>query len=273
MSATGIKYFTLAFLLSDGGCNPKWDGSRPLIGGDDQAKINAIRAAGGDVIVSFGGWSGRKLGEACSTVAALAGAYQKVIDAYHLKAIDIDIEASEFSNATVRQRVIGALKSVKASKPGIRTYVTFGTAPGGPDPTGRDLINKGAAAGLDNDGWTIMPFDFGHHSGAMGAVTVSAAEGLKNAVKAAYGYSDVVAYSRIGISSMNGKTDDPTETVSLDDFHTIVGYAQQHHIARLTFWAVNRDRACTGGLSAGVSCSGVDQPPYAFTKILARYTG
>src|SRR6266511_663504 len=60
MSATGVKWFTLAFMLSDGTCNPKWDGSRPLTGGDDQNKINAIRAAGGDVIVSFGGWSGNK---------------------------------------------------------------------------------------------------------------------------------------------------------------------------------------------------------------------
>src|SRR6185295_1809024 len=46
MSATGIKFFTLAFMLSDGGCNPLWDGSRPLTGGDDQSKINAIRGAG-----------------------------------------------------------------------------------------------------------------------------------------------------------------------------------------------------------------------------------
>lgn len=45
MSATGVKWFTLAFVLSDGSCNPKWDGSRPLTGGNDQSKINAIRAA------------------------------------------------------------------------------------------------------------------------------------------------------------------------------------------------------------------------------------
>jgi chitinase len=272
MSATGIKYFTLAFMLSDGGCNPKWDGDRPLTGGDDQAKINAIRGAGGDVIVSFGGWSGNKLGEKCSSASALAGAYQKVIDAYRLKAIDIDIEATEFSNGTVRQRVINALKTVKSNNPGIKTFITFGTTPSGPDSTGKDLITKGAAAGLDNDGWTIMPFDFGGHTGTMGAASVSAADGLKNAVKTAYGYSDTVAYSKIGISSMNGKTDEADETVTIADFQTILAYAQQHHIARLTFWSINRDRACGGGTDAD-SCSGVSQQPYAYTKILAQYTG
>src|SRR5438034_2749032 len=101
----------------------------------------------------------------------------------------------------------------------------------------------------------------------MGQVTINASEGLKNAVKSAYGYSDAVAYSKIGISSMNGKTDESDETVSTGDFQTILGYAQQHHIARLTFWSINRDRSCGSGSDAD-SCSGVSQQPYAYTKIL-----
>ncbi|MFF3694219.1 chitinase [Streptomyces sp. NPDC002221] len=273
MAATGVKWFTLAFILSDGGCNPKWDGSRALTGGSDESAIKSIRGAGGDVVVSVGGWSGNKLGEKCSSASALAGAYQKVIDAYHLKALDIDIEDTEFSNATVRQRVVSALKIVKTNNPGIVTYVTMGTTTNGPDGNGKDLINKGAAAGLANDGWTIMPFDFQGHSGTMGSVTVNALEGLKAAVKSAYGYSDDAAYRHIGVSSMNGKTDESDETVSTNDFQTILGYAKQHHIARFTFWAVNRDRQCGSGGDAGSSCSGIGQSPYAFTKIVAQYAG
>jgi len=272
MSSTGIKWFTLAFMLSDGTCNPLWDGNRPLTGGMDQSKINAIRGAGGDVIVSFGGWSGTKLGERCTSATALAGAYQRVINAYGLKAIDIDIENTEWASSTVRQRVIDALKIIKANNVGIKTYITFGTTPTGPDSTGRDMINRGAAGGLNNDGWTIMPFDFGGHSGTMGQASVAAAEGLKSAVKSAYGYTDSVAYSKIGISSMNGKTDESDEIVTLTDFQTILSYAQQHHIARLTFWSINRDRQCASGLTAD-SCSGVSQSPYAYTKIIVQYAG
>src|SRR5262249_4993641 len=109
MRATGVRWFTLAFILSDGTCAPAWDGERPLTGGDDQAEINAIRAAGGDVVVSVGGWSGEKLGEACTSASALAGAYQRVINAYRLRALDIDIENTEFNSGTVRQRVVNAL--------------------------------------------------------------------------------------------------------------------------------------------------------------------
>ena len=98
MQLGGVKDLTLAFMLSHGSCNPEWDGYRPLAGGADQAAIEAIRGAGGDVDVSFGGWSGKKLGSSCKSVSALAGAYQRVIDAYSLKAIDIDIEHTEFTN-------------------------------------------------------------------------------------------------------------------------------------------------------------------------------
>ncbi|MGC4996937.1 lectin [Streptomyces sp. DT195] len=269
MNATGVKWFTLAFVLSNGTCNPQWDGGRPLTGGVDQQTINTVRGAGGDVIPSFGGYSGNKLESSCTSAAALAGAYQKVIDAYRLKAIDIDIEADAYSNATVQQRTVDALKTVKADNPGIKVYVTIGTGQSGPDTS---LINRAADSGLQVDGWTIMPFDFGGAGQNMGTLTTRAAEGLKNALKSAYGYSDDQAYRGMGISSMNGITDD-NETVTPADFQTILGYAQQHHLARLTFWSANRDRPCSGGYPNDDMCSGVAQGAWQFTGIFAKYTG
>ncbi|RNG27477.1 chitinase [Streptomyces botrytidirepellens] len=272
MSATGTSQFTMAFMLSDGGCTPKWDGSRALTGGTDQSTINAIRAAGGDVTVSFGGWSGNKLGEKCSSASALAAAYQKVIDAYRLKAIDIDIEASEFENATVRQRVIDALKTVKQKNSGLKVYVTFGTTTTGPDANGTDLVKRGAKAGLDVDGWAVMPFDFGQGSVDMAAATKSAVDGLKNTVASAYGLSSDAAYRKVGFSSMNGKTDVAGETVTLANFNSMISYAKSHHLARVSFWSLNRDRKCGSGTDAD-ACSGINQGTYDFTRALAGYTG
>ncbi|MBA6437887.1 chitinase [Streptomyces sp. GMR22] len=272
MSATGTQQFTMAFMLSDGGCTPKWDGSRALTGGNDQSTINSIRSAGGDVTVSFGGWSGNKLGEKCSSASALAGAYQKVIDAYKLKSIDIDIESTEFENATVRQRVIDALKTVKQKNSGIKVYVTFGTTTSGPDSNGKDLVRRGATAGLDVDGWTVMPFDFGQGSIDMAAATKSAVDGLKNTVASAYGLSSDAAYRKVGFSSMNGKTDVAGETISLNNFKDMVSYAKTHHLARVSFWSLNRDRKCGSGTD-GDACSGIDQGTYDFTKALAGYNG
>jgi Ricin-type beta-trefoil lectin domain len=266
-NATGVRWFTLAFVLSNGACNPQWDGFRALTGGVDQSTIAAIRAGGGDVIPSFGGASGNKLERSCTSAAALAGAYQRVISAYGLRAIDIDIETDAYSDAAAQQRTVDALKIVRASNPGVHLYVTFPSNQSGPDAS---LINRAAAGGLTVDGWGIMPFDFGGAGQNMATLTIQAAEGLKNRLVSAYGYSADVAYRHSGISSMNGITD-VGETVTVANFQTILGYAQQHHLARLTFWSVNRDRQCAGGLSD--NCSGVGQASWDFTRVFAQYRG
>jgi hypothetical protein len=271
MSATGIKWFTMAFILSSGGCNPAWDGSRPLTGGNDQAVINSIRSAGGDIVPSIGGWSGNKLGPNCSTPEALAGAYQKVIDAYGLKAIDVDIEnTDEFENATVQDRILNALKIVKANNPGLRTILTFGTSTTGPTYWGNRLIEQAKALNAGIDVFTIMPFDFGGGSDMYGN-TVNASEGLKAKLKSTFGWDDATAYGHIGISGMNGLSDQQ-ELTSTAIWTQIRDWANSRHIARLAFWSVNRDRPCPGG-GVTSNCSGISQSNWQFTSITAGFTG
>ncbi|WP_405905640.1 MULTISPECIES: fibronectin type III domain-containing protein [unclassified Streptomyces] len=271
MSSTGIKWFTMAFILSSGGCSPAWDGSRALTGGNDQSVINSIRAAGGDIVPSIGGWSGNKLGPNCSTPEALAGAYQQVINAYGLKAIDIDIEnTDEFENEVVQDRILNALKIVKANNPGLRTIITFGTTTTGPTYWGNRLIERASALGANIDVFTIMPFDFGGGADMYGN-TVNATEGLKTKLKSTFGWDDTTAYSHIGISGMNGLSDQQ-ELTSPTTWTQIRDWANSHHIARLAFWSVNRDRPCAGG---GVvsNCSGISQNNWQFTSITAGFTG
>ncbi|WP_133913942.1 carbohydrate binding domain-containing protein [Streptomyces sp. NBC_00582] len=271
MSATGIKWFTMAFMLDGGGCNPMWDSTRPLTGGVDQTVINQVRSAGGDVVPSFGGWQGSKLGANCSSASALAAALQKVIDAYALKAIDMDIEnTDEFENEAVQARILTALKTVKANNPGLRTIVTFGTSTTGPTYYGNRLIEQAKSIGADIDVFTIMPFDFGGGSDMYGN-TVNATEGLKAKLKSTFGWDDATAYAHIGISGMNGLSDQQENTTPAI-WTQIRDWANSHHIARLAYWAVNRDRSCPGG---GVvsNCSGISQSTWQFTSITAGFTG
>ncbi len=273
MSATGVHDLTLAFMLSKGSCDPEWDGQRPLIGGPDQSAIDAIRAAGGDVVVSFGGWSGKKLGSSCHTTAALAAAYQKVIGAYSLKAIDVDIEHGEIANKKTRKRVVEALAIVQREDPAIEISITLGTAESGPEAQGLSLIDDAAAIGFQPTAWTIMPFDFGPAQSDMGHASIRAVEGLAGDLAAAYAINSEQAYAHAGISSMNGRTDESSETVTPGDFETILAFAQAHHLARLTFWSVNRDRECPGSVTVSDECSGISQAPWAFTKLIAQYHG
>src|ERR1035441_5278095 len=60
--ASGIKFFTQAFVLDGGGCQASWGGRTPLAEETSLGPAIAnLRARGGDVIVSFGGAGGREL--------------------------------------------------------------------------------------------------------------------------------------------------------------------------------------------------------------------
>ncbi|MBX6385513.1 MAG: fibronectin type III domain-containing protein [Microbispora sp.] len=269
MNATGVKQFTMAFMLSGGGCTPAWDGSRPLSGSPDATAISQIKAAGGNVQISFGGWQGNKLGPNCSSSSAFASAVQQVINAYNPAVVDFDIEnTDEFENEAVQDRILGGLKIVKQNNPNVKVVVTFGTTTTGPSWWGTRLINQSKALGVNIDNYTIMPFDFGGGAN-MYQNTVNAAEGLKNALKAAWGWSDAQAYAHMGISGMNGLSDQQ-ELTSVSTWTQIRDWAKSKGLGRLAFWAVNRDRGCPGG---GVvsNCSGIAQNDWDFTRVTAGF--
>ena len=78
----------LAFVVADpdDACTPSWGGAYTLDqAGDDlelDRRITQLRAAGGDVMVSFGGQANEELAVACTDQAALDDAYRAVIERY-----------------------------------------------------------------------------------------------------------------------------------------------------------------------------------------------
>jgi hypothetical protein len=267
MSATGIKSFTMAFMMS--GCTPMWDSVRPVTGSVDAQTISAIKGAGGSVQVSFGGWSGQKLGPNCASSSDFAGAVQQVINGVGPAVVDFDIEnTDELENAVVQDRILGGLKIIKQNNPNTKVVLTFGTSTTGPGYWATRLITQSQALGVNIDNYTIMPFDFG--GGAdMYQNTVNASEGLKNALKSAWGWTDAQAYAHMGISGMNGLSDQQ-ELTSLAIWTQIRDYANSKGLTRLAFWSVNRDRGCPGG-GVQSTCSGISQNDWDFTRITAGF--
>src|SRR3954470_8760640 len=134
MNATGQKAFQLAFILAPngGGCTPTWDGTRAVSSDTDAAAmISRIRANGGDVSVSIGGYGGTKLGQTCGSPEATASAYQQVIGKYSLKAIDFDLEEPEYENTAAIHNEVGAAKILQQNNAGLYVSITTaGTAAG-----------------------------------------------------------------------------------------------------------------------------------------------
>jgi hypothetical protein len=57
--ATGVKHYTLAFIVADQKNQPAWAGVIPLSNNFYASQIASLRALGGDVIISFGGATGK----------------------------------------------------------------------------------------------------------------------------------------------------------------------------------------------------------------------
>ena len=92
-SSGGLKDFTLAFVTTSG-CKASWFNAYDPRQAWAKDQIDAVRAAGGDVKISFGGATGIELAQACTSVDALTAEYEAVVNAYNLKYVDFDIEGS-----------------------------------------------------------------------------------------------------------------------------------------------------------------------------------
>ncbi|WP_432169016.1 chitinase [Streptomyces sp. 1222.5] len=275
MDATGLKAFQLAFVLAPngGGCTPTWGGTAPVSSDTAvQSVINTIRAKGGDVSVSIGGYGGTKLGQACSDAASTAAAYQQVITKYGLHAIDFDLEEPEYENTAAVRNEIGAAKILQQNNPGLYVSVTTAGTADGTGWFGKQMLLEAKSQGFTPNNFSIMPFDGGFNGAAS---QTSALTNFNAILRSTFGWDEATAYAHEGFSGMNGRSD-TGEYFGQADFQTVLDYATSHHMDRFTFWSLNRDRQCTpadnGGRTSG-TCSSVTQNPWDFAKYSVKFAG
>ncbi|MEW1642698.1 MULTISPECIES: chitinase [unclassified Streptomyces] len=275
MDATGLKAFQLAFVLAPngGGCSPTWGGTSPVSSDTAvQSVINTIRAKGGDVSVSIGGYGGTKLGQACADPASTAAAYQQVITKYGLHAIDFDLEEPEYENTAAIHNEIGAAKILQANNPGLYVSVTTAGTADGTGWFGKQMLLEAKSQGFTPNNFSIMPFDGGFNGAAS---QTSALTNFNSILQSTFGWSQATAYAHEGFSGMNGRSD-TGEYFTQADFQTVLNYATSHNMDRFTFWSLNRDRQCSpvdnGGTTSG-TCSSVAQNPWDFAKYSVQFAG
>jgi chitinase len=276
LAATGERAYVLAFVLAENGssCAPAWDGGSSIVSSGDAvgSQINALRAAGGDVSVSFGGYNGTKLGQVCGSASATAAAEQQVISAYGLHAIDLDLEEPEYENSSAIANELGAAQIIQRDNPGIYISVTIPGTTAGTGWFGTQLLDEAKSLGFTPNNFSIMPFD-GGFSGA--SSQISALQAFNGILTSTFGWSSATAYAHEGISSMNGRTDS-AEYFYQSDFQSVLSWAESNGLGRYSFWSVNRDRQCNPPNNNGTlsgSCSSVPQNSWDFTKYDAEFAG
>jgi chitinase len=156
---SGARSFTLAFLetLSKSSCTLAWNGSRSDLetGGRYLADIASLRAAGGDVIPAFGGWSadqgGTEIADSCKDVNAIASAHEDMVTRYDVTRLDMDVEGRSLTRSDGIDRRNKALKLVEdwAAARGrpFQVSYTVPTSASGLEPSGVAILQNAIANG------------------------------------------------------------------------------------------------------------------------------
>lgn len=269
VSSGNLKNVTLAFITASA-CKAMWFNAYDPRQGWARDQIDAVRARGGDVKISFGGATGIELAQACTSVSALQAEYQAVVSAYNLTYIDLDIEGSATADPTSVARRSQALAALQRANPGLRVSFTLPVLPEGLTADGLNVVRSARDAGVAVDLVNVMAMDY-YRTGDYGTFAVDAANSTFNQVKSLYpGRTDAQLWKMVGVTPMLGANDDG-HVYDQADARQLVTFAQGKHLGMLSFWELGRDKnACTGAL---YMCTNIPQQPYEFSRIFAAYNG
>jgi chitinase len=238
-AATGLKYYTLAFLIPRSGCTPQWEDDGSSVGAF-ATQISALQASGGNVIISFGGEAGGELAQTCTNVSQLTAAYQNVVNTYGVTRLDFDIEGGVLSDTAATALRDQALAALQAQDPAVQVDFTLAVSPQGlPTGTGSEyaLLQDAKAKGVKVSAVNIMTMDFGAGSNDL-ADAESAAQGTASQLSGLYGISTSAAYGMMGLTPIAGTNDDGT-FFSTSNASSLESFAAANGVQELSFWEVD----------------------------------
>jgi hypothetical protein len=285
-SQSGNKYLTMAFVqaATKGSCTVYWDGdtSQP-IGGTFASDIGTIRAGGGDVVPSFGGFTadntGTEIADSCTSVSSIAAQYEKIVTTYNVTRIDLDTEDNSLTNSAGIDRRNKAIKMVEdwAATNGrtVQFVYTLPTTTSGLADNGLAVLRNAISNNARIDIVNMMTFDYyDNQPHEMANDTKTSANGLHSQLAQLYpGRSSSQLWGMVGITEMIGIDDfGAPETFTTADASSVESWAKSTGIAELSFWALQRDNGSCPGGGAADNCSGLSQSTWFFSHAFEPFT-
>jgi len=285
---SGARYFTLAFLQSTGksSCALDWNGNSAQPLNYYAADIAALRAAGGDVIPSFGGFSadqgGTEIADSCANVSQIAADYESVITTLGVTRLDMDVEAKSLNNTAGinRRNQAIAMTEAWAASHGIPLQIQY-TLPVeqyGLDPNGEAVLQNAVTDGAAVTSVNIMVFDYyiaGEGVVNMGQAAINAATNTHAQLAGIFpNLTSAQIWTSEAMTMMPGIDDHPkkTEVTYLKDAQATLSFAQANNMNFLSIWAIQRDNGGCPGTVDSNTCSGITQNTWDFSHILEPFT-
>ncbi|MFC0843619.1 fibronectin type III domain-containing protein [Streptomyces noboritoensis] len=288
---SGVDGFLVGFLntrpggdktLSWGGYQGDGDATTGDFGKED---FTAFTKNGGTPILSFGGASNAPLETSETDIAGIVAQYQGVIDNYQTKHLDFAFEGAILGDDAAQDRHTAAIGQLLQDNPGLKLSYTLPAdgAPGslvGFPPAAERLLNRLADAGIQPSLLNGLLMEFGQSAPADAFECCRIAlDGMFTQVQAIWPqWSRQQVWRRIGATPMFGRNMNG-KVFTLENMRQLAAFATEHQLGCLSGWDATRDHnqgtlpECS--LSSNhpdlVRCTAVEQQPYDFAKIIARY--
>ncbi|MEN9878095.1 MAG: endo,4-beta-glucanase [Cyanobacteriota bacterium] len=260
----GVGLFSLGFMQASPSGKLAWAGldALSLDSSHEQAvailgEISALRAAGGDVMVSLGGAAGQSLAQAYAQrglgVQALATAYGEMVDTLKLSKLDFDIEGAALAETQTIKLQMEAVALLQQTHPGLGVWLTLPVLPQGLTQDGLNTVKAALLAGVQVDGVNVMAMDYGDSAAppqlqSMGAYAIDAATTtfaqLTN-LFASQGKS--FGWNQLGVTPMLGVNDITSEVFTIQDAEQLEVFARENGLGMLSMWSINRDNPGAAG--------------------------
>jgi chitinase len=264
----GVLGATMAFGVSGGGCS-MGGGLEATLSGAGKTDIVNFQAAGGRVILSFGGASGTYLESACSD-DGMFNLLKNTLDATGARAIDFDVEGDQIGNTALNTRRNNVAKRLQAAYPSLYVSYTLPVDPTGLPSEALTVIRSANTAGVKVALVNVMAMDYGTDADqgrAMGDLAISAANATFAQIKSIFtGKTDAQLWAMIGVTPMIGVNDTQSEVFRQADATQLAAFAQRKGLGLLSYWALQRDMP---GGSDYNDFSLVNNKAYEFYKLLA----
>jgi cellulose synthase/poly-beta-1,6-N-acetylglucosamine synthase-like glycosyltransferase len=274
---------------STSSCTPSWGAAYSLMAADQQLavgpRIAQLQQEGEQAIVSFGGGAHTSLDVACPTAATLTAAYQSVIRAYHLTAIDLDIEGRALANVAAAGRRAQAIARLERTNPGLKVWLTLPVATSGLRDNALSVIGSMLRAHASLSGVNVMSMDFSSPPGRGSTMAqyaqdaLQAAEGQLAALFPRYGINlrPRQIWQRLGVTVMIGQNDIAGENFTVSDARALTAFAAKSNLGRVSMWSINRDSQCGSSFpEIGVhsnTCSGTAESTLGFARVFGELRG
>ena len=270
----GMDSAILGFATTNGRC---------ALVSDLTSKLGDVRnyvAAGGKVLISFGGADGVYAEIACKDDDQLFGLMDNLIKDSNSRRFDFDIEGDQILNLEGTARRARVLARLQAKYPDLYISMTMPVWLLGFDPEAVNLLKTTLAAGVRIDMVNLITQTFGAQnvkrlvpSGTMGDATVMSFRSAANELKSVFrDKTQSQLYAMMGMTPMIGKNDDGT-VFSLADAQTVADFARENGVGMISYWSFQRDRSQSNGMTNLNSFSGVAQADFQFHNVFKSSGG